>query len=251
MLLFFSRGLYFRESRFCLKNLEKHQLAENTLIIFTADNGTSPQAKLDHLHANGHDHSNGLRGLKGSLYEAGHRVPFIVRWPKSVEAAKQTDAFICTTDLMATVAEITSVELADNSAEDSVSFLPALNGQPIAGNADRGIVHHSDSGAFSIRRGDWKLILAPEGGSRRQDPLDTPVINADKIELFNMRSDPAELSNAAQEHPEIVDTLSALLAQQVVNGRSTPGAAQENEYDKRWTQLEPIADYLPADFPIK
>lgn len=234
-----------------LASLEKHGIADNTLVIFTADNGTSPQAKLEHLHANGHDHSNGLRGLKGSLYEAGHRVPFIVRWPDAVKADQQTDAFICTTDLIATTAEITGAELAANAGEDSVSFLPALQGNAIPGNKDRGIVHHSDSGQFSIRRGDWKLILAPEGGSRRQDPMDALVINAGKLELFNMATDTAETTNVATQHPETVDALSTLLAEQVVNGRSTPGPKQENEYDKRWTQLQPIADYLPADFPIK
>ena len=100
--------------------------SDNTLVIFTADNGVSPQAKLAPMEAKGHFSSYVYRGTKGTLYEGGHRVPFIVKWPKVISKSIESDYLSCTTDLLATVVDIHGEKLPDHAGEDSVSFLPIL-----------------------------------------------------------------------------------------------------------------------------
>jgi arylsulfatase A-like enzyme len=229
-----------------LRTLDELELMDNTIVIFTADNGTSPQAKFAPMQAMGHYPSWIYRGLKGTNWEGGHRVPFVVRWPAGVEGGSRSDAIICTTDLLATVADILGETLPDNAGEDSVSFLPALKGEAIEGNADRGIIHHSDVGVFAIRRGKWKLHLDNRGGSRRTNPKDPPVINSSEFLLFDMEADVAESTNLSDEHPEVVHELKQLLADLIQQGRSSPGQPQANDpaRGKEWRQLKPIADYL-------
>jgi hypothetical protein len=148
---------------------------------------------------------------------------------------------------MATLAEFFGIKLPDNEGEDSVSFLPALKGEEIPNLGRRGIVHHSDSGEFAIRRGKWKLVLDDRGGSRRQNPKDKPVINSSDMLLFDMEKDAVESTNVSAEHPEVVTELKKLLADYINNGRSTPGAPQENDPitgRKKWTQTDVIKEYL-------
>jgi arylsulfatase A-like enzyme len=171
-------------------------------------------------------------------------VPFIVRWPARVKKGKDCGYNICTTDLMATLADILDVELADNTAEDSKSFLPALLGKKLDDEARKGIVHHSDAGKFSIRAGDWKLVLSTGGGTRRKNPKDMPVINPADIELFDMENDPGESTNVQHLHPEVVEELKTLLARYIDDGRSTDGEVQANEPGKNWNQLEVLEGYL-------
>jgi len=227
-----------------LKTLDELNIVENTLIIFTADNGCSPTAKFKDLQALGHYPSYTFRGLKGSAWEAGHRVPFIVRWPEKVKKETVNDYNICTTDLMATVADILDIELADNTAEDSKSFLPALMGKKLNDVERGGIVHHSDAGIFAIRKGKWKLVLATNGGTRRKNPKDKPVINPADIELFDMEKDAGETTNVQHLHPEVVDELKTLLAKYIDDGRSTEGSKQKNEPSKSWKQIEVLDGYV-------
>jgi arylsulfatase A-like enzyme len=234
-----------------LTALDEMKLAENTLVIFTADNGVSPMAKLDKMQAKGHYSSMEYRGLKGSLYEGGHRVPFIVRWPEKIKANTQSDFHASTLDLLATIADITGVELADNVAEDSVSMKPALLGQAVT-NEDRGIVYHSDAGHYAITQGKWKLILHHDGGTRRHNPKDknSPVKNTSTLQLFNMEKDPTERVNVQAQYPERADGLKLLLTRYIQQGRSTKGLSQKNDEisektNKRWLQkLEPISKKL-------
>lgn len=227
-----------------LKTLDELKIVNNTLIIFTADNGCSPVVKLKNLHALGHYPCYTFRGLKGSAWEGGHRVPFIVRWPQKVKAHTVSDYNICTTDLMATIADILDVELADNVGEDSKSFLPALLGKQLNDKERGGIVHHSDAGIFAIRYGKWKLVLANNGGTRRINPKDKPVLNPASIELFDMENDAAETTNVQHLYPEVVEELKILLAKYIDRGRSTDGSIQKNELGKQWDQLELLKDYL-------
>ena len=227
--------------------LEELGLTENTLVIFTSDNGPSPQAKLDRLQSHGHFASANFRGLKGSLWEAGHRVPFLARWPEAIKAGTDSDQVICTTDLLATVAELHNAKLPDNAGEDSVSFLPALQGKTIPDNLERGIVHHSDSGLFAIRRGNWKVVFDKAGGTRRTNPKDLPVKNPADIQLFDMKHDSVESTNLQEQRPEIVNELAVLLDKFITEGRSTPGARQQNEPGKRWSQIDVIRNYIPDD----
>lgn len=220
-----------------LRTLDELNLAENTVVIFTSDNGVSPKAGLKEMAGKGHYSSWIYRGLKGTTWEGGHRVAFVARWPKVVAPASISNDPICHTDLIATCAELVGVELPDNVGEDSVSFLPALMGKSIPGANERMIVHHSDKGIFAVRRSQWTLLLDNEGGSHRQDPKDKPVINpADEL-LFDIRNDVAESTNLSARHPEVVEVLKAQLTALIEQGRSTPGDVQKNDGEAWWPEL--------------
>jgi arylsulfatase A-like enzyme len=210
-----------------LDALEKHELTDNTLVLFTSDNGCSPQAKFDELLAKGHNPSHVFRGHKADIYEGGHRVPFVVRWPAKVAAGGTCDQLLCLNDLLATCAVVLDTQLPDSAGEDSVSFLPALLGQ--ANSSPReALVHHSINGSFAIRQGKWKLCLCPDSGGWSaprpgQAPAGTPP-----VQLYDLSTDIGEQSNLAEKHPETVQRLTELLEKYVGNGRSTPGPPQEN-----------------------
>jgi arylsulfatase A len=228
-----------------LKVLKELDIEENTLVIFTADNGVSPQAKLENMESQGHFSSYIYRGLKGSLYEGGHRVPFIAQWPAKVKPQTKSDFLICTTDLLATVADIQEEKLKDNVGEDSFSFLPVLKSKELNDEIRGGIVHHSDAGHFSIRKGKWKLVLHEGGGTRRSDPKDKPVINnPTEVQLFDMESDATELVNVQQNNPRVIEELKQLLADFVNKGRSTVGEEQKNDPYKHWDEIEVIKNFL-------
>ena len=205
-----------------LAALEKGGIVENTLVIFTSDNGCSPQAKFDELLAKGHNPSQQFRGTKADIFEGGHRVPFIVRWAARVKAGQTSDQIICLNDLFATCAEILGEKLPDNAAEDSVSILPALESR-----ADKplreALVHHSINGSFSIRQGNWKLELcADSGGWSAPRPGSKPAQSLPAVQLYNLATDIGEKQNVQAEHPEIVARLRALLEKYIADGRSTP-----------------------------
>lgn len=208
--------------------LERSDLAENTLIIFTSDNGCSAgPAKAKELIAEGHHPSGELRGYKADLWEGGHRVPFVARWPGNIEAGTTSDRLICLTDLMATCAELTGVTLAGDAGEDSVSFLPTLLGK----NQDSrsAVVHHSISGHFGIRDGNWKLMLARgSGGWTAPNEVAAAKAGLLPVQLYNLSDDLGETNNLANEHPEIVARLAGRLGQYVARGRSTPGPLGHN-----------------------
>jgi arylsulfatase A-like enzyme len=189
-----------------MQAVERSGMAENTLFIFTSDNGAEWDAS--HIAEFGHyaNHPD-LRGKKRDIWEGGHRMPFIVRWPERVAAGSTSDQTICLTDLLATAADIIGEELPANGAEDSFSILPALLGvddKPLR----EATVHHSVDGTFAIRQGDWKLIRGQGPGSNQWDgpePGDPPG------QLYNLADDIGETKNLYNERPEIVAQLSALL----------------------------------------
>jgi arylsulfatase A-like enzyme len=208
--------------------VEKAGVADDTLIVVTSDNGCSPQAKFDELLAKGHNPSHVFRGHKADIFDGGHRVPFIVRWPARVKAGTTSEQTVCLTDLMATAAEIVGAKLPDGAGEDSVSFLPALLGtatKPLR----EAIVHHSINGSFAIRQGPWKLELcADSGGWSAPKPGAKEAANLPAVQLYDLAADIGETKNLQAEKPEIVARLSALLEKYVADGRSTPGAPQQN-----------------------
>jgi len=114
-----------------LDALDRNGFAKNTLVVFTSDNGCSKSAGITELRKQGHHVSAHYRGSKADLWDGGHRVPFVVRWPGIIEPGSISDQLVCHTDLFATCAEILSLEIPDAAAEDSVSILPAFTSQPI------------------------------------------------------------------------------------------------------------------------
>lgn len=220
----------------------------NTLVFFTSDNGQSPRADFDddELPLAGHSGSMHYRGKKFDIYEGGHRVPFIASWPGQIEAGSSSDEVICTTDFMATVADLLAVDLPDNAAEDSYSFLPVVTQSDYAKPLREATVHHSSDGRFAIRQGDWKLILWPGSGGWAFPKTIADMQRLPEFQLYNLRNDPGEVDNLMSAHPDRVDHLRELLTQYVVNGRSIPGAPQANEGPPRWPQLDWMVP--PEDF---
>jgi arylsulfatase A len=209
--------------------LDRAGLAEDTLIIVTSDNGCSPQADFELLGQKGHYPSYVFRGMKSDIFEGGHRIPFIARWPGRVKPGSRCDQTICLTDLLATCAEILGVTLPDDAGEDSVSILPALEGRA-AGPLREATVHHSINGSFSIRRGKWKLELCGDSGGWSEPKPRSKVAEAlPPIQLYDMSADLGEQNNVHAEHPEVVAELTALLKRYIDQGRSTPGKPQTND----------------------
>ena len=224
-----------------LDALERTGAAGNTLVIFTSDNGPEITGEVnpgayDRIQRYQHHSIDGLRGAKRDLWEGGHRVPFVARWPGRIQAGTVSDEVMCHVDFMATLAALLDVKLPAAAGVDSVNALPALLGEKRDRPLREATVHHSASGAFALRRGDWVFIDAPTGddnGARGEpawlkqqrgyEPHQWPG------ELFNLREDLIERRNQYAEHPELVREMKALLERYKRDGRSTPGAVQEND----------------------
>jgi arylsulfatase A-like enzyme len=226
-----------------MKALERNGLAENTIVIFTSDNGCSPRADYEELAEFGHNPSYVFRGHKADIYEGGHRIPFIIRWPETIQAGTESDQTVCLADLTATMAEIAGYQLPDTAAEDSVSNLSIWTGT--AREAVReATVHHSINGSFSIRKGTWKLEMCPGSGGWSYPRPDTDeVVGLPPIQLYDLSRDIGERENVQDQHPEVVAELKSLLSSYVKNGRSTPGARQPNTGSKHWPQLHWLAEH--------
>lgn len=212
-----------------MKTLEKNGLTDNTLIIFTSDNGCSPMANFKHLEEMGHDPSYIYRGHKADIFEGGHRIPFIARWPGIIPANSTCDDTICLTDLLATTAEIVNDKLPNNAGEDSVSILSDFKGTakiPLR----EAVIHHSVEGLFSIRQGKWKLELCPgSGGWSNPKDAKAMTLGLPMVQLYDLSNDISEQENLQTQYPEVVHRLTNLLEDYVANGRSTPGKVQIND----------------------
>ncbi len=213
-----------------IEALEEYGVADNTLVLFSSDNGCSAgPAKASKLQADfGHYPSANLRGYKSDLWDGGHRVPFIVRWPGTVKAGSSSSQLICLTDLMATCAALTVQELGEHEGVDSFSFLPTLT-DPNAVSRDSAI-HHSIQGNFSIRQGKWKLLVSHGSGGWTKPKNDQSMKEGlPAMQLYDMEADIGESNNLINEHPERAERLYKALKLQVETGRSTPGIALKND----------------------
>jgi len=195
--------------------------AENTLLIFTSDNGSPGRdgenmaGKPNSVRAYGHNPSHIYRGIKTDAWEGGHRVPLVVRWPGEIQPGV-SDEVVCLTDFMATCAAIADAPLNDDAARDSYDLLPLLRGEKGNTPLREATVHHSYDGIFAIRQGDWKLIDGPgSGGWMDKGTKDVP-----QVQLYNLANDVGETKNLQAEHPEVVARLATLLARYQSEGRS-------------------------------
>lgn len=219
------------------KTIKEQGIDNNTLIVFTSDNGCSPRADYKTLTAKGHNPSYIYRGTKADIFEGGHRVPFVVKWPNTVKKGTTCNQTICLTDFMATCANITNAELADNEAEDSFSMFPIFENPNTEAYKREATVHHSINGSFAIRKGDWKLALCPDSGGWSYPNPSKDTVTTPPFQLYNIKNDPSETTNLFNDHPQIVAELKTLLTQYVNNGRSTPGMPQKNDGEAKWEQL--------------
>ncbi len=219
-----------------LDALKRSRVADNTLVLFTSDNGPEITGEVnpgayDRAKEYHHYSMGPLRGAKRDAWEGGHRVPFIARWPGHIEASTENATTICHVDFMATVAALLEVKLPDAAGVDSYSLLPPLTGK---GTYQReSTVHHSANGKFALRKGDWVFIDAPSGGDNPEPEWFREERGIEQShtagELFNVKEDLGERRNHFAEKPEVVSELKALLEKYKSEGRSTPGAPQQND----------------------
>jgi len=213
-----------------LAELKEQKIAEKTVVIFSADNGCSPAAGIEKLQEKGHFPNGPWRGHKADIYEGGHRVPFLVRWPGQVKAGSQSSRTICLTDCFATIADILNEKLPDKAAVDSFSIVSALRGE--SGKMERApVIHHSINGSFAIRDGAWKLSLCPGSGGWSQ-PKPAKALadeSLSPVQLFNLADDPKETKNLATTEADRVQSMASRLAQMIRAGRSTAGDDQRND----------------------
>ena len=199
-----------------LAALERADMIQDTLLIFTSDNG--PMWLPADVARFGHDAEGGLRGMKGDAWEAGHRMPFIVRWPGRVNAGTVSGQTICFTDILATFADICGTKLPAGAGPDSFSFLPVLEGRQPKGLPVRGpiVMQAGSSSAMMIRSGDWKLINQLGSGGFSKPSVIYPKPGEPAGQLYNLRDDLTETNNLYLNHPEIVARLQAEM-QRIVN----------------------------------
>ena len=212
-----------------IEAVEKAGIAKNTLLIFTSDNGCSPEAGTDALEKRGHYASWILRGYKTDIWDGGHRIPFIAQWPGKIAPGSKSQRLTCLTDFMATCAALVGEKLPATGGEDSVNMLPALLGNE-TDSLREAIIHHSADGSFSIRQGQWKLELCPgSGGWGKPGNADARQQGLPAVQLYDMTADIRERTNVQAEYPDRVAKLTKLLKQYIADGRSTPGAPQKND----------------------
>ena len=200
-----------------LKALEESGKAENTLVIFTSDNGSFMYRRgekeghhLSDQKDQGYrpkDHTANFhwRGTKADVWEGGHRVPFFVRWPEKIKAGGKVADVVCLTDILATVADAIGEELPEEAGEDSYSFLSRLVKEREESKRP-GVINHSASGMFAIRRGPWKLVLGNGSGGREQPKgkaFEKPY------ELYHLGDDPGESRNSIEKEAGIAKELEA------------------------------------------
>jgi arylsulfatase A-like enzyme len=211
-----------------LDALDRTGMAANTLLVFTSDNGGlyhwweaketddlkhyQPTKRGEYVKDFGHQGNIHLRGTKADIWEGGHRVPLVVRWPGKTPAGTSSDELVELTDLLATCAAITGAELPAGAGEDSRNILPALLGEKTEKPLREYAVHHSLWGMFAIRKGDWKMVeQRGSGGFTRPRVIDPAKEGGPVGQLYNLREDPSETRNLWDEKPQTVKELSQLL----------------------------------------
>ncbi len=204
-----------------LDALERGGMADTTLVIVTSDNGAhwTPGDIEKYEHRANYVY----RGQKADVWEGGHRVPFIARWPGHVPAGATSGETVCLTDLFATLASVTGAEVAEGAGEDSFDALPVLLGeQPEDEPLREATVHHSLNGTFAIRQGRWKLIEGRGSGGFSKPRKVEPKAGEAAGQLYDMVADIAETRNLYLEQPKIVARLTALLERYRDQGFSRP-----------------------------
>jgi arylsulfatase A-like enzyme len=207
--------------------LEKNGLAENTLIIFTADNGAE-NLGFERLEKFNHWSSGKFRGLKRDIYEGGHRVPFIVSWPGKIKAGSKSDEVVSQVDFAATFATIAGYKLNNNEAIDSYNLLPVLTSKDYPKPLRVATVQNTAKDKYAIRQGDWVFINTSSGAAQREKkeylehfnlktyPKDTPGL------LFNLKKDPRQSTNLYRHHPEKIIAMNKLLQRYLGGERCAP-----------------------------
>ena len=214
-----------------MSKLDQLGYGENTLVIFTSDNGPEVPTVIDMRKTYKHDGARPWRGIKRDQWEGGHRVPFIARWPKKIKDGSTSAQTICLTDVMATCAALTGATIPPNAAEDSYNILPLLLGQAGDKPVREYTLHQTISLALAIRHGNWKYLDHKGSGGNnygregewgmKQFALPERAPDAPG-QLYDLSKDPGETTNLYNEYPEIVKALKGKLEEYKTSGRSAP-----------------------------
>ncbi len=199
------------------ETLDRLALTEHTVLIVTSDNGA-----MRFGTKYGHRSCGALRGQKSDIWEGGHRVPFVARWPGRIKGGTISREVICLTDLMATAAAIVGLDVPDGAGEDSYNVLPALLGERRDEPIREATVHHSGAGMFAIRQGRWKLVLGRGSGGISSPRWFTPPADQPQGQLYDLVEDPSEQANLWAQQPQVVGRLTKLLDRYRKDGRSRP-----------------------------
>lgn len=232
-----------------LDALDRYGLARDTLVFQTSDNGAET-GYAPRFKQYGHASNGEFKGGKRDIYEGGHRVPFLMRWPAVIRAGRTCAEPVGQIDLLATCAEIVGATLPQNAGEDSSSLLAALRGDDYARPLRGPLMHHSGRGYFAIREGRWKLNLFRGSGGTLAPALIEPKTGERPYELYDMRDDWRETTNVFAAHPDVVERLKAIATKIVREGRSTPGVAQRNDGPPLWPELTWIPEAAAARAPL-
>lgn len=220
-----------------LTSLARYGVEDETIVIFTSDNGCAPYIGVDELEAQGHFPSAWFRGYKSDAWDGGHRIPLILRWPRVVQPGSSSGQLVCLTDLFSTCAEIAGVSFPDDAGEDSVSLMSILEGE------DRGVrdvaVHHSISGKFAIRDARWKLVLCPGSGGWTKRDSEAIDEGLPLVQLYDMVDDPGESTNLYRDRPQQVRAMIRLLEETI--------RAQPNDVDVDMWKLDTMPGVTEAD----
>lgn len=211
-----------------LKAIDKTGIGDNTIVMLASDNGCAPYIDVHGIEKEGHYPSGWFRGYKADIWDGGHRIPYIVRWPGVVKPNSTCGQIIELTDLIATVADIENVLLPADAGPDSFSVLPLFRGN------DKPVhhynVYHSLYGNFAIQEGRWKLELCPGSGGWTQPKNAVALAKGlPPVQLYDMFADIGETKNLEADHPKIVARLTADLKTCVANGRSRPGPVEKDD----------------------
>ena len=201
------------------KAIDDAKIANNTLFIVTSDNGADWKVEDKERYA--HLANATWRGEKADVWDGGHRIPFIARWPGHIKPGSVNNHLGCLTDLMGTLAALTGAKLPENAGEDSYNLMPELLGPP-AKPVREAIVHHSNGGMFAIREGTWKLELGLGSGGFSPPSTVEQAPGGPAGQLYDLSKDPEERYNLYQKRPEVVDRLATLLEKYKSQGYSRP-----------------------------
>jgi arylsulfatase A len=211
-----------------IKAIDEAGIAENTVVIFTGDNGHSHYTGWEKLLKAGHMPSGPYRGHKGDVWEGGHREPLVVRWPNRIGAGTSSDQMVCLTDLFATCADLAGAALPADGAEDSFSFLSSLLGGKQAGGRTT-LINHSNHGEFAYRDGPWKLVYKLSGRNLRES-RGKPTI----AELYNLSTDVGEKNDLFEQRPEVARKMIEGLRALIERGVSRAGIESSNDTSVRF-----------------
>jgi arylsulfatase A len=225
------------------KKLKETGIYDNTIVIYASDNGCSPMADFKELAQAGHNPNYIFRGHKADIYEGGHRIPLIVRWPEKIKGGNRCSRVVCLSDFMATMADYFEMKLPGGAAEDSVSNL-SLWLDPSSAEVRNDIVHQSIDGSLSIRKGNFKLIMCPGSGGWSYPTPGQEDDNMPNFQLYDLNCDIQETTNVIETYPEIADHLKKILVKYVCEGRSTPGLPQKNDGSKIWQTVKWLEDII-------